>query len=527
MKKAVVFLLTAVTIAGTCVTPNVAYATDGGTKTVSETVGNESEKPDSSQQEDTKSNEKPKPRAKTNKGGESNEEASPETPQEIPQETTKPEEIKNEPFKPNHNLGKVGRVLTSYGGEDGFTGEFITKDEVILIGFNRNSADDGFKVPGYYYKPKVEKIEDTMYVVDYATVEYNDNNTEDVEDDTEIVTEWYNIVDDRVKDETVYLKDADYLNTWVKHNMKSLSTIPSNKIVTTTTVGAGNVAGLVVFSKSGDYIGTINLENEEADKIIYDKNFMKKNLIVNMSNPKLNEEKTGASVHFEYDFTQFNPVLGEEILLKYVVRDEDDNIVLDGIDLESTIDRTKPSKGVTKDFTLTNNGKYKVQISTTTQDIEKIISIRGIKDAVPMDTPDLEKPEISYSGKPNGVLEGTPFSITVYSSKPAFITFNGESSGALVTENTFTVEHNGNYKVTATTKDGAETEDTLKIDGFVTSLADIAASAYGKSGSGDLPQTGGIGAIEVLVLGVLTMLGGIGLIKKDELMYFFRKKVSR
>ena len=526
MKKAVVFLLTAVTIAGTCVTPNVAYATDGGTKTVSETVGNESEKPDSSQQEDTKSNEKPKPRAKTNKGGESNEEASPETPQEIPQETTKPEEIKNEPFKPNHNLGKVGKVLTSYGGEDGFTGEFITKDEVILIGFNRNSADDGFKVPGYYYKPKVEE-DGNMCGITYATVEYDDKGTDNLEDDTESVLEWYNIMDDRLEGGDAYLKDADYLNTWVKHNMKSLSTVPTNKVVTVPVGDVGNVAGLVVFSKSGDYIGTINLENEEADKIIYDKNFMKKNLIVNMSNPKLNEEKTGASVHFEYDFTQFNPVLGEEILLKYVVRDEDDNIVLDGIDLESTIDRTKPSKGVTKDFTLTTNGKYKVQISTTTQDIEKTISIRGIKDAVPMDTPDLEKPRISYSGKPNGVLDGTPFSITVYSSKPAYITFNGESSGALVTEHTFTVEHNGNYKVTATTEDGAEAEDTIKIDGFVTSLADIAASAYGKSGSGDLPQTGGIRATEVLVLGVLTMLGGIGLIKKDELMYFFRKKVSR
>lgn len=510
MKKAVVFLLTAVTIAGTCVTPNVAYATDGGTQTVSETVQEESKTNDSTQQEDTKS--------ETTKA---------EKPKETPQSQT----VENQPFKPNDNLNKVAKYLSAYTEKsEGYRGSYYTKKDVILIGFNRNSKDEGFEVPGYYYAPIVTKDKDAKIIsVEYAEFETNEGSSDTIEDDTVSVKRWNNIMDDRTEDKSDYLKDAKYLNTWVKHNLNDLDILESGNYVGLPTLEVGNIAGVVVYEPDGDYVGTINLEDEKTYESMYDSTVTGLDtLSVTLSKPVISEDKTHALIHFDYDFTGKNPAFGEEILLKYNVRDSGGNIVLDGIDLESTIDRTKPSKGTTKDFKVGVDGKYVVEVYTTSTIITKEVTVSGITNNSPEEiVPDLTKPEISYSAKPSGVLDGTPFAITVYSSKPAYITFNGESSNALVKEFTFNVEHNGEYKVTATTEDGAEVEDTLKIDGFVTSLAEIAASAYGSEDSGTLPQTGGIGAIEILILGLISMLAGIGLIKKDELVYFFRKKVSR
>lgn len=66
------------------------------------------------------------------------------------------------------------------------------------------------------------------------------------------------------------------------------------------------------------------------------------------------------------------------------------------------------------------------------------------------------KPDISYSELPNGILTGTNFPITVYSNIDSVLMLNGESSQTPCKEYTFSVSHNGKYKITATTSSGIE-----------------------------------------------------------------------
>lgn len=447
-------------------------------------------------------------------------------------ESEKDTDLSEKPFIPNDGIDKVSKYLSSTSNNpDGYYGRFIAKKDVILIGYNRNSTDDGFDTPGFYYEPKMAGKEGDLHnALDYADVEFNDNGTEDLEDDTFQVKKWYNILDDRKTDKDApYLKDASYLNNWVEGNLKKLPVIKKHTSVTLPTLDCGNVSGVVVYSNKGDYIGTINLENDEAYKYLYDTSFMEdRDLKVELSKPVVNEDKTKASLHFDYDFSNVLPVFEDEILLDFKVLDSEGKTSLSGMNVAGLIDRKNLTKGTTKDFSLSTNGDYKLVVRTTSKLIEKNFSINGLAEFEPT-TVDTTKPKLSYGKKPNGVLKGTPYSFTIYSDKDAVIMFNGESSGNPCKEYTFTVKNNGTYNVVATTKDGAETSETITIDGFVDSVNNIALNAYGDGGSSSLPQTGGIASVAVAIAGIFGIFGGIALVRKEQIKMFFkkRKKVSR
>lgn len=216
--------------------------------------------------------------------------------------------------------------------------------------------------------------------------------------------------------------------------------------------------------------------------------------------------------------------------MNFDIKDSKGNLVLSSDEaLKKYIDTGNTVKGVTRVFPISMNGTFTVSMRTNIRTITSDFSIEGVT-APKQEEISTAKPDISYSELPNGILTGTNFPITVYSNIDSVLMLNGESSQTPCKEYTFSVSHNGKYKITATTSSGIEVSKTIEVTGFVDSVKDIDMNMYGTGGSTMLPQTGGVSWVVAVLSGVIFIIGGMSLANRDRLfalLHTLRKKVSK
>ena len=185
MKKAVVYMLTAIVVTGSCIAPTVAYATEPDKPVVSEEKTEENtpvvvtEAPkeeikdvtvtptETPKEEDTSTEEETKP----NKGENSDKTDKPSQEETKPQEEQKPdkdekpEEEKKELEKLplTNNISAVKEYVSSLTKL--FNTSFFIKKDLVVIGYNYEGleASDGFILPECF-----ESGYSTVYLLIYS-----------------------------------------------------------------------------------------------------------------------------------------------------------------------------------------------------------------------------------------------------------------------------------------------------------------------------------------------------------------------
>ena len=260
----------------------------------------------------------------------------------------------------------------------------------------------------------------------------------------------------------------------------------------------------------------MDVNSQEVANALYDSTLLETPGIHVSSS--LADDKTHANVSVSYDFSHYPEQLGGEYLMNFDVKDAKGNVVLSSEEaLQKYMDTDKTVKGVTRVFPISMNGTFTLSMRTNIRTITSDFKIAGV-DVPKQEEISTVKPEISYSELPEGILTGTNFPITVYSSIDSVLMFNGESSQTPCKEYTFSVSHNGKYKITATTSSGVEVSETIEVTGFVDKAEEINMDMYGTGGSTFLPQTGGVSWVAITLSGILLIIGGIFLSCKDKIL---------
>jgi len=524
MKKTVVCLLTAVTIVSTCLAPVTVFATDNDT-TVEKAKSDDSKADKETNESKSGSNESEDLRSESEKNEPTKDESS-EDKDEKPKpdkDTGKEETTSKTSFKPNDNLSAVKEYMCSFiEPENGYWGAYLARQGFIPIGFKKEGTSNIEGKKNVYLYPKVTY---TGYnaSVDYAdvTIGEDDNIKDDKVNAT--LNKWYSI--DGVE-------DMSSLNEYVLKNKDKLQKTKADTYVGFSTYrnALDCVDGIIIYTEGGSYVGTIAVDTKDGFTELYDEDLLvKKDGKIELSEPVLSKDAKSVTMHFSYDYENSPAVLGEEKLISFEIKTKDGGIYLDGVDTSDLIYRNKLTKGTTKDFEINVNGSYVLEVNSSTQKIKVPFRVSGIKYDVDESTQNKKAPKISYGELPNGILKGTPYQIKVFTDVETSVIFNGESDGIVAKEHTFTVKGNGTYSVVATSKDGAESVDSVKISGFVDDVSAINLSAYGDGGTGILPQTGGIATVVGVISGFLAVAGGILLFKKDSIVTWLRKrkKVSK
>lgn len=539
MKKAVVYMLTAMVITSSCLTPAVAFAAeetqiDSKDSAVSNEKQEAKDKQDTSNSKDNSdSSEKTTvtPSPDENKGDETDakdetdktDESDKQEDAVDPEEPEVPEEPeKSDSFPVNENLSEVKKYIHSVDDVEN-TIIYIIQKDCIILGFNAEDKD----LPEESFDKRIKgvinsKVEDTDN--GYKSVRFSvfgENNELD----------WH-MLDDFNKDGNY---SADTLSKYVKEHIKDFSVVPNNKDYKTKTgIDSSYLRPdlLLFFTPEGDYIGTADLTDPSVNATLLDENITDPSIDTDI-NVSLSEDKKKATLDIDFAF-DFPEVLGGEQFVDFSIYEQDDvnrenPIVSDYESLTYCNDVVGKESGKISGVPMRMNGKYILYISGTQQEYSVTFEVSGIDTSLP-EQPDASDvvPKISFSDLGSGILDGTPVSITMYSDIDAVLTFNSESSVKATKQYSFTVKHNGTYEYTATTPDGGVTKGTITVSCFTDDVKEASLGTYNTDGTTFLPQTGGVSSLAVIISGIFTMIGGIAIVKKDKLMSFvsgIRKKV--
>lgn len=505
MKKAVVYVLTALVVTGSCLAPSVAYATTVSSENDQNTPAVVTETPkegDEAKAEEPKTEEKTEEKTETQANEEKTEEKPTETPKptEKPEKPTeKPEEEKKELEKLplTQNLKAVGGYVASLNDKANAT-YFIRKD-LVVMGYNYyGNSSDGFISPKY-----ISDKFNTTAVWGGAT-----------EEEGQV---WNKL-------ENAYtLSDV---TEYVKANLDSLvvkaGSSVSDKNITLVSPTMCPQTFILFDGKTGDYVGIFDA-TYKTNSSLYDDTVCK---LTGDIKPTIsyNEDKTKATLSFDFSVNYPESMGGTKFLhFDMYTADKSDYFFTSTDALPYVKGVSGKASGTVKDVPVNKSGDLLLKVNTTQGSLEIPFSVDKLNE--PKDegvTGEAVKPKVTFSSLKKGILDGTPTTITMYSDVDAILMFNGESSPTACKEYTFTVRHNGAYNYVAQVVDGGETPGVFTVDCFVEDKNAIDFGTYNQSGTTFLPQTGGMSTLAVTLSGVFLMIGGIAIAKKDALMAMIR-----
>ena len=515
MKKAVVYMLTAIVVTGSCIAPTVAYATEPDKPVVSEEKTEEntpvvvtetpkeedntnpdneetSDKVDKPSQEETSDNKTDKP---------SKEETKPQEEQKPEQKPEKPQEEKKELEKLplTQNINSVKNYVSSLTKL--YNTSFFLKKDIVAIGYNYQGIEesDGFILP--------ERFE-SGYSVKHIWGILNESEDAFI----------WNKMDD--------IYTLNELTSYVKKNLSSL-VVKSGSKVTDKIVELGSPVArpqsvLLFDGKTGDYVGSFQMINKDCEAT-YDASICQ---LTGKITPSVtyNKDKTKATLSFDFNVKYPESMGGAKFLhFDLYTADKSDYFFTSTDALPYVKGVSGKASGTVKDVPVNKSGDLLLKVNTTQGSLEIPFSVDKLNE--PKDegvTGEAVKPKVTFSSLKKGILDGTPTTITMYSDVDAILMFNGESSPTACKEYTFTVRHNGAYNYVAQVVDGGETPGVFTVDCFVEDKNAIDFGTYNQSGTTFLPQTGGMSTLAVTLSGVFLMIGGIAIAKKDALMAMIR-----
>ena len=408
------------------------------------------------------------------------------------EEPTQSEEETQFSITVNENLDILRKKLVTPFNEQITSGRYLLSEDLIFVGYlDSSKEEEGFVVPN------IKKTADKVSSVSFG--EYSDNGE----------YTWGYI---RTNDS---LSDIKSLSEYMKKHTGEFQTA-SHKDLISFPLKTEAPTTVLVFTPQGDYLGNMDVNSTEVAHALYDGTFLETPSIKISSS--LTEDKTQAEVSVSYDFSHYPDQLGGEYLMNFDVKDAKGNVVLSSEEaLKKYIDTGSTVKGVTRVFPIGMNGTFTLSMRTNVRTITSDFKINGVSSPKQEEISTV-KPEISYSELPNGILTGTNYPLTVYSSIDSVLMLNGESSQTPCKEYTFSVSHNGKYKITATTSSGVEVSKTIEVTGFVDKAEEINMDMYGTGGTTLLPQTGGVSWVAITLSGVLLIIGGTILSCKDKIL---------
>ena len=557
MKKAVVYLLTAVVITGSCLTPMVAYATsnDGDSTVVSEdkkadedtskakakTSENDGVSTQSEEDGKAKSETKSERDSTADESGDKatsdktssdesskdsstgteskSEETKDESKQEDSTDTGKDNNETETPAEDNRPLQKLSATdniegVSAYltGIADGASQNFIAKKNVIIIGYNYN-VNEGNEVAMGFIAPSLIK-DGNVTSLSFGEMDTS-NADENSPETSEIKLNW-NVLEG--------VKTLDDAQSYVKENINNLKIGASaDKLISYESFWMMPESLVIFDGDTGNYIGRYCAESAQDGSGIYDDSYFQ---IGGSVEPTVSydEGKTSAKLSFTFNLT-YPDVLGGIGVSSFDIYSADEtNHYFTSMDsLDYIGDAQNQSKGTVKDVPINTSGDMILRLNTTQGDYKVSFSVDKLNNTPEQETVDTRKASVSFSDPGSGILDGTPTSITMYSDIDSVLMFNGESSINTTKEYSFTVSHNGTYAWVATTASGEETSGTITVDCFVDEASAINLGSYGDGGSTFLPQTGGMSTLVVTLSGIFLMIGGIAIAKKEALMALLTK----
>ena len=487
MKRAVVCLLLSMSMSSICISPTVVSASDNTSNEVSEKPTEVAKEETPTSETEQKAEEQQTPTPKTEQKKEA------DKPKE--EDTNEKTEIKGIDLTLNEGLKSIKKFMKVPFKEEVVSGRYLLAQDLIYVGYNsEEKGKEGF------LSAHIERVAPTVTNVSFGKV--SDESHE---------MEW-GYLDS--------IKDMDSLREYVKQNKGTLPKA-SKKDLISFDLGERAATSVLVFTVDGEYLGNLDVTSKDVANTLYDKTLLGSPVITVKAD--LSEDKSMANITSSYDFSSYPQQLGGEYLMNFEVRNKNGDLVLSSSDSLQYIGKRSAK------FPISMNGNFVLSLKTNVRSIEKSFTVKGIEEPKQTEVSS-RTPNIAYSDLPNGVLKGTSYPITIYSDIDAVLMLEGESSGKPCKEHTFTISHNGTYKITATTESGVEVTESMKVDGFVDDVKDINPEMYGTERAGFLPQTGGIGRTAVILSGLLCMLGGIALTQKERLLLLIqhlRKKVSK
>ena len=472
MKRTIVCMLLALSVSSSLYQPQIVLAAEQSEKPLkeqfntgaSENTANLDEETISTTQEDTKPQE-----------------------ESTPKEDSKPEEEQSKvSITVNENLDILSQKLKNPFKEEVSSGRYLLNEDLIFVGYlDSSKGEEGFVVPS------ITKTAERVSSISFG--EYAENGE----------YQWG------------YLRTNESLWEYMKKHAGEFQTA-SHKDLISLPLRAESPTTVLVFTTKGDYLGNMDVNSTEVANALFDGTFLEASSI--SINSSLAEDKTHANVSVSYDFSNYPDQLGGEYLMNFDVKDSKGNVVLSSEEaLKKYIDTGNTVKGVTRVFPISMNGTFTVSMRTNVRTLTSDFKIAGVSSPKQEEISTV-KPEIAHSELPNGILTGTNFPITVYSSIDSVLMMNGESSQTACKEYTFSVNHNGKYKITATTSSGVEVTKTIEVTGFVDKAEDINMDMYGTGRTTFLPQTGGVSWVAITLSGILLIIGGISFALKDKLL---------
>ena len=495
MKKTIVCMLLALSVSSSLYSPQIVLAAEQSEETLEEhsNAGASDDADNSKDDQTTQTEQAPKEDTTTK------EEETPQSDEQTQtQEETKPDEEEPQQeetqfsIKVNENLNILKQKLVTPFKEQVSSGRYLLNEDLIFIGYvDSTRGEEGF------IAPSITKTADKVSSISFG--EYSDNGE----------YTWGYV---RTNDS---LSDIKSLSEYIKKHTGEFQTA-SHKDLISFPLKTEAPTTVLVFTPQGDYLGNMDVNSTEVAHALYDGTLLGTPSIKISSS--LTEDKTQAEVSVSYDFSHYPDQLGGEYLMNFDVKDAKGNVVLSSEEaLKKYIDTGNTVKGVTRVFPVSMNGTFTLSMRTNVRTITSDFKINGVSSPKQEEISTV-KPEISYSELPNGILTGTNYPLTVYSSIDSVLMLNGESSQTACKEYTFSVSHNGKYKITAITSSGVEVSKTIEVTGFVDKAEEINMDMYGTGGTTLLPQTGGVSWVAITLSGVLLIIGGTILSCKDKIL---------
>lgn len=494
MKKTIVCMLLALSVSSSLYSPQIVLAAEQSEETLEEhsNAGASDDADNSKDDQTTQTEQAPKEDTTTKAEQTPQQEQPTKTEETQSEEPTQSEEETQFSITVNENLDILRKKLVTPFNEQITSGRYLLSEDLIFVGYvDSTRGEEGF------IAPSITKTADKVSSISFG--EYSDNGE----------FTWGYV---RTNDS---LSDIKALSEYIKKNTGEIQ-IASHKDLISFPLKTEAPTTVLVFTPQGDYLGNMDVNSTEVANALYDGTFLETPSISISSS--LAEESTHADVSVSYDFSNYPDQLGGEYLMNFDVKDAKGNVVLSSEEaLKKYIDTGNTVKGVTRVFPVSMNGTFTLSMRTNVRTITSDFKINGVSSPKQEEISTV-KPEISYSELPNGILTGTNYPLTVYSSIDSVLMLNGESSQTACKEYTFSVSHNGKYKITAITSSGVEVSKTIEVTGFVDKAEDINMDMYGTGGTTLLPQTGGVSWVAITLSGVLLIIGGTILSCKDKIL---------
>lgn len=494
MKKTIVCMLLALSVSSSLYSPQIVIAAEQSEETLEEhsNAGASDDADNSKDDQTTQTEQAPKEDTTTKAEQTPQQEQPTKTEETQSEEPIQSEEETQFSITVNENLDILRKKLVTPFNEQITSGRYLLSEDLIFVGYvDSTRGEEGFVVPS------ITKTADKVSSISFG--EYSDNGE----------YKWGYI---RTNDS---LSDIKSLSEYIKKNTGEIQ-IASHKDLISFPLKTEAPTTVLVFTPQGDYLGNMDVNSTEVAHALYDGTFLETPSIKISSS--LTEDKTQAEVSVSYDFSHYPDQLGGEYLMNFDVKDSKGNLVLSSEEaLKKYIDTGNTVKGVTRVFPVSMNGTFTLSMRTNVRTITSDFKINGVSSPKQEEISTV-KPEISYSELPNGILTGTNYPLTVYSSIDSVLMLNGESSQTACKEYTFSVSHNGKYKITAITSSGVEVSKTIEVTGFVDKAEEINMDMYGTGGTTLLPQTGGVSWVAITLSGVLLIIGGTILSCKDKIL---------